>query len=451
MVAGYRVLRLLGRGAMGSVYLAQHPRLSRVVALKILHPELCADDAARSAFDREAALASQLVHPNIVTVFDRSGQADAALWLSMRHIDGGDVKTILAAASAGLPLDQVADLATDIGHALDFAHHQGVLHRDVKPANILIEHDPRHGKRALLADFGIARTLDAPLTLTSIKATFAYAAPERFTQQPVDQRADIYSLGCTVFQLLTGRLPFPYPSPQQVISAHLTERPPRPSQVREQLPTALDDVLANALAKDPDERYQSCADLVDDLRKSLQHDPPHPAVVTVPSSEIFVLDDADNDLKPTKPWDIYERAGALETLGYLDRAEALYRRAYDKDHGLSGSRLVGLLRTQKRLDEAEALCHQMIGAGKSDARTLLADVLADRGQKAEAERIYRERAKKGDTAAMIRLAHLAERRGDRAESRLWRQKLDEARAARGRKTRYDRHKQSLWSKFRDNL
>ncbi len=209
MFAGYSIERLLGSGGMGVVYLARHPRLDRKVALKVLGDTYAADAKVHAAFERESALATRLDHPNIVPIYDRCGPDDHALWLSMKYIDGGDATDLLESAPRGLAPERAVRLITDAADALDFAHRHGVLHRDVKPANLLIEHDPTGRERALLTDFGIARTLDDTVTLSAIAVTFAYAAPERFTNEPVDHRADIYSLGCTLYQLLTGAQPFP--------------------------------------------------------------------------------------------------------------------------------------------------------------------------------------------------------------------------------------------------
>lgn len=298
--AGYTIERLLGAGGMGSVYLAWHPRLDRRVALKVLHDGFGADAKARAAFEREAALAARLDHPNIVAVYDRSAPGDPALWLSMRHIQGGDTNTLLATAPGGLAAEQAVSLITDAAHALDFAHQSGVLHRDVKPANLLVDHDPRTGVRAVLTDFGIARTLDATVTLTSVAATIAYAAPERFRDETTGHRADIYSLGATFYQLLTGQPPFPRSDQIAIIAAHLTDTPAAPSSLRPDLPAGMDAVIATALAKNPADRYATCTDLADAAAHVLAHGPttregkhrghPQPLVIA-PNSDIGLLPD----------------------------------------------------------------------------------------------------------------------------------------------------------------
>ncbi|MGX1810852.1 serine/threonine-protein kinase [Nocardia sp. NPDC055321] len=269
MFEGYLIRERLGAGGMGVVYRARHPRLKRDVALKVLHEQWAHDPGTRAAFDREAALVSQLEHPNIVQVYDRSAPEEEALWLSMRHITGGDVAALLKLAPNGLPVEQVVALVTDSAHALDHAHAVGILHRDVKPANLLVENDPRHGQKAVLTDFGIARAADSATTATSIAMSLPYAAPERFTAGPVDHRADIYSLGCTMFQLFIGQVPFPRNAPIEYMTAHLTAAIPSLRTRRPDLPAFLDTVIATVLAKDPAERYSSCQELVSDLLRAI--------------------------------------------------------------------------------------------------------------------------------------------------------------------------------------
>ncbi|MEV0463104.1 serine/threonine-protein kinase [Nocardia tengchongensis] len=212
---------MIGAGGMGAVYLAEHARLQRNVGLKVLHDSFAADAAARAGFAREARLLTGLDHPNIVTVYDCSAAEDPRMWLSMRYVTGGDADQLIAAQPGGMDPERAVRLITDVAHALDHAHHHNVLHRDVKPANILIEH-PTGGERAVVTDFGIARALDATRTDTSIAATMAYAAPERFRRDiRLDGRADVYSLACTLFQMLTGQLPFMSRDVASMIAAHL--------------------------------------------------------------------------------------------------------------------------------------------------------------------------------------------------------------------------------------
>ncbi|MFE3193619.1 serine/threonine-protein kinase [Nocardia sp. NPDC059240] len=271
--SGFGIERVLGAGGMGVVYLARHPRLDRHVALKVfggaVGPAMSLDSPGRARFDREAALAARLEHPDIVPIYDRSAPGDEIPWLCMRYISGGDIAALLDSAGGRLPAPDAVRLITDAGNALDYAHRQGVLHRDVKPANILVDVSDRDGGRAVLTDFGIARAFDDTLTLTGTTATVAYAAPERFGEDPADHRADIYSLGCTFYEILTGSRPFPRSDHAAVISAHLTAPPPRPTELFPDLPPALDDVIATALAKLPADRYPNCAALADAAHRAL--------------------------------------------------------------------------------------------------------------------------------------------------------------------------------------
>ncbi|MET7771736.1 protein kinase [Nocardia sp. NPDC005366] len=266
--AGYVIERCLGTGGMGSVYLARHPRLERSVALKLMTDGYNADPKVRAAFDREVSVAARLDHPNIVAVYDRSGPEDDALWLTMRYIAGGDAGVLLDASPRGLAPEHAVRIIGDAAEALDFAHDQGVVHRDVKPANLMVEHGARGEIRALLTDFGIARTRDDTVTMSSISASFAYAAPERFSHT-ADHRSDIYSLGCTLYHLLTGMYPFPRGDQAAVIAAHLTAPPPSPRELRPELPTEFDAVIATAMAKKPDRRYPTCGALADAARDAL--------------------------------------------------------------------------------------------------------------------------------------------------------------------------------------
>ncbi|VBA61598.1 Serine/threonine-protein kinase PknF [Mycobacterium attenuatum] len=277
MFAGYTILRLLGCGGMGDVYLAQHPRLPRREALKILDNEVSADEDYRRRFIREADVASALWHPNIVRVNDR-GEFDGKLWISMDFVDGTDAASLLRNRfPAGMPGEQVAAIIGAIASALDYAHqHHQVMHRDVSPANILIAQPETDVWRILLADFGIARNIGetSGLTVTNMAiGTFPYAAPEQLAGEPIDGRADQYALAATAYHLLTGSTLFPHTNPAVVISRHLTATPPALAQTRPML-AAFDPVFAVALAKDPTDRFARCADFADALARaahSLEH------------------------------------------------------------------------------------------------------------------------------------------------------------------------------------
>lgn len=234
--AEFVIERRLGAGGMGVVYLARHPRLKRSVALKILGDTVSRDMDARGHFDREIDLVTRLEHPNIVPVYDRGTTAEGVLWVAMRFLSGGDVADLLAREGALAP-ERVLRIIGDAAAGLDHAHFHGIVHRDVKPANLLLDTDGV-GERVLVADFGIARALDATRTTSALMASFAYTAPERFRGEPSDRRADVYSLGCTLFQLLTGRTPFPAENQAAIMTAHLMTPPPRPSELRPELPAA---------------------------------------------------------------------------------------------------------------------------------------------------------------------------------------------------------------------
>lgn len=257
--AGYRIERVLGSGGMGTVYVAVHPRLPRRDALKVLAPQYSADPEFRARFIREAELAGRLDHPNIIGVYDR-GIEEERLWIAMRFMDCSDAAALVRNRTEALSLERVLHIVDSVARGLDHAHRAGILHRDVKPANILVETIPGQPDRVAITDFGIAKAAAATaLTETgSVLATIAYAAPEQLTGAAIDHRADVYSLGCTLYELLTGAKPFPRATTAAVMMAHLHEPPPRASQAIPELPSSIDDVIARALAKDPLQRYPTC-------------------------------------------------------------------------------------------------------------------------------------------------------------------------------------------------
>ena len=260
--AGYTIVRLLGSGGMGEVYLAQHPRLPRRDALKVL-PEAMTDDSEfRERFNREAELAATLFHPHIVGVHDR-GEFEGQLWIAMDYVDGTDAAQLVRDGyPAGMPEHDACAIVTAVAGALDYAHQRGLLHRDVKPANILLTHPEDGERRILLADFGVARQLAdiSGLTATNLTVgTVAYAAPEQLMGLDIDGRADQYALAATAFHLLTGLPPYQHSNPVAVISQHLNAAPPKLSDRRPDL-ASMDQVLSTALAKSPDQRYGRCRD-----------------------------------------------------------------------------------------------------------------------------------------------------------------------------------------------
>ncbi|QZH63733.1 serine/threonine-protein kinase [Mycolicibacterium farcinogenes] len=260
--AGYTIQRLLGAGGMGEVYLAQHPRLPRLDALKILSVSTTRDDEFRARFNREAELAASLWHPHIVGVHDR-GEFDGRLWISMDYVEGTDAKHLIEQHPSGMPLQDVVEIVTAVAEALDVAHERNLLHRDVKPGNILVTTPSGSARRRiLLTDFGIAREADDAdgLTETDVAiGTVAYVAPEQLTGKTLDGRADQYALAATAFHLLTGSPLFDDVSRIVQAGNHLYTPPPRLSERRRDL-AHLDAVMAKALAKQPGKRYARCLD-----------------------------------------------------------------------------------------------------------------------------------------------------------------------------------------------
>ena len=258
--AGYTILRPLGAGGMAEVYLALHPRLPRRDVIKVLAEAVTADPEFRERFNREADLAATLWHPHVVGVHDR-GEFNGHLWISMDYVEGTDASRLVKERyQDGMPIHEVCAILQAVGGALDYAHDRGLLHRDVKPANILLTHPENDERRILLADFGVARHLGniSGITETNVAVgTVAYAAPEQLTGSNIDGRADQYALAGTAFHLLTGAPPFQHSNPIAVISQHLHEDPPRLSDYRPDL-AHLDDVFLKALAKQPEDRFDRC-------------------------------------------------------------------------------------------------------------------------------------------------------------------------------------------------
>jgi ABC-type transport system substrate-binding protein len=269
VIAGFRVESLVGEGAMGAVYLAQ-TRDEGPVALKVLSPELAHDERFRQRFLRESQLASSLDHAHIVPTLT-SGEEDGLLYLAMAYIEGSDLRALLR-LEGRLEPERAIDLIEQVAEALDAAHAAGLVHRDVKPGNILLT-TRADGDDAYVCDFGLARHVTSVSSLTSDRGfigTIDYVPPEQIEGGPIDGRADVYSLGCVLFECLAGAGPFDRDSELSVVFAHLNEPPPRLSDVRPELPATFDRVFATALAKSPDDRYSSCGELVGAARAALQ-------------------------------------------------------------------------------------------------------------------------------------------------------------------------------------
>jgi serine/threonine-protein kinase len=256
---GYRIEELIGRGGMGVVYRAYDLRLKRSVAVKFVAPSLALDERFRERFARETELLMSLEHPNVVPIYD-AGDVEGRLYLAMRLVEGPDLGSLLRAEGALAPARTVA-ICAQIASALDAAHARGLVHRDVKPSNVLLD----GSEHVYLADFGLTRSLGHPIGESGEErsiGTPAYLAPEQLEGMAVDGRADVYSLGCVLYECLTGERVFPRDSRLAEAWAHLEEEPPRASRTGRSLPEQADRVISRALAKDPAERYPTCCALV---------------------------------------------------------------------------------------------------------------------------------------------------------------------------------------------
>ena len=273
----YRLIELLGRGGMGEVWKAYDTTMKRVVAMKVLPPNFADDEQYQVRFRREAHAAAGLDEPHIVPIHD-FGEIDERLFVTMRLIDGKTVQQLLA--DGALAPERAVSIVEQIASALGAAHGVGLIHRDVKPANILVTPDDF----AYLIDFGIARAADET-KLTSTGATIgtvAYMAPERFTSDRADARSDIYALTCVLYECLTGTQPFPGESMERQITGHLYQEPPRPSMAQPGIAPQMDQVIAVGMAKDPEQRYATTRDLAAAARAALAGQPFAAPVVAGP-------------------------------------------------------------------------------------------------------------------------------------------------------------------------
>src|SRR6187397_1915110 len=256
----YRIVRKLGSGGMANVYLAEDEDLGRRVAIKILNERYANDDLFIERFRREAKSAAALSHPNIVSVYDR-GEAEGTYYIAMEVIEGRSLKELIMTRGP-LPIAQALAYSHEMLEALRFAHRHGIIHRDIKPHNILI------GERLKVTDFGIARAGASQMTEAgSIMGTAQYLSPEQAKGAPVDQTSDLYSVGVVLYELLTGVVPFSGDTPVEIAMKHLSTVPEPPSAKRADVPRDLDLVVMRALAKDPSERYQSAEEMEADLRR----------------------------------------------------------------------------------------------------------------------------------------------------------------------------------------
>ena len=270
--AGYRLRSVLGRGGMSVVYQADHPRLGSVIALKVLAPELATDDAFRARFLDESRIAASLNHPNVIPIYD-TGSSAGLLYIAMRYVSGTDMRQMIKRRGQFVPSTALF-LLGQAARALDAAHRQGLVHRDVKPGNLLVERgsdddDPDH---VYLTDLGITKRARSRTGLTAtgqLLGTIDYVAPEQIRGMSVLGLADQYSLGCVLYECLTGQVPFEKDLDAAIIWAHVEESPTMPTVLRPELPTAVDEVFARVLAKQPADRYGSCREFIDAARAAL--------------------------------------------------------------------------------------------------------------------------------------------------------------------------------------
>jgi len=270
VVAGYRLEAQVGAGGMAVVFRARDERLGRPVALKILAPGLASDPAFRRRFIAESRAAAAVDDPHIIPIYE-AGEAEGALFIAMRFVQGGDLRHVLAREGA-LPPARAAEFLSPVASALDAAHAAGLVHRDVKPANVLVDERIGRPDHVYLSDFGVSKGAAASVSLTGagvFLGTPDYSAPEQIQGRPVDGRADQYALACVAYQLLTGEAPFERDQGMAILLAHLSEPPPSLAVRRPDLPVAADMVLTRALAKVPEKRFDSCADFAAALRAAL--------------------------------------------------------------------------------------------------------------------------------------------------------------------------------------
>ena len=284
-VAGYLLEKLVGVGGMAAVYRARDERLGRVVALKLL----AGDEVVRKRFVREARAVAAVDHPHIIPVYE-AGEAEGVLFIAMRFVAGDDLRVVVGREGALRPR-RAAAFISPVASALDAAHAAGLVHRDVKPANMLVDVGPGRPEHVYLSDFGVARGMLSSSGLTragQFLGTPDYAAPEQISGRDVDGRADQYALACVAYTLLSGSVLFRREVPMAVLYAHLSVPPPRLTAVRPELPGAVNEVLATALSKEPEDRYGSCGDFADALREALglePYDPSRPPSARAPATQ----------------------------------------------------------------------------------------------------------------------------------------------------------------------
>ena len=314
-VAGYLLESQIGAGGMAVVFRARDERLGRMVALKVLAPGLAADDAFRQRFIRESHAAAAVDDPHIIPVYE-AGESGGVLFIAMRLVVGGDLRSVML-REGPLPADRAATLLSPVASALDAAHGAGLVHRDVKPANVLVDARPGRPEHVYLSDFGLSKRAAAAAGLTGsgqFMGTAEYAAPEQINGRPVDGKADQYALACVTFEALTGSAPFARPEPMAVLWAHLSERPPSLAMLRPDLSGGVDRILARALAKEPHHRYESCLEFTDELRSAFGLAPYEATASSGPRTQMKVTgQDAKPESDTAPPADDPAAADATRT------------------------------------------------------------------------------------------------------------------------------------------
>ncbi len=307
-IGGYKILEVLGRGGMSVVYLAEDGVLKRKVALKLLAPQLSADERFRERFVRESQLAASLDHPNVIPIYE-AGEAEGYLFIAMRYVDGTDLREPIRASGALSP-ERTLAILRQVAAALDAAHRRGLVHRDVKPGNVLIARSDTVDEAGpvYLSDFGLTKRASSLSGITGTGqfiGTLDYAAPEQFEAGGLDARTDVYSLGALLFECLTGHPPFRRGNDASLMHAHLSEPPPLVTHERGELPSAIDAVVVRAMAKDPADRYRSAGELAAEAAEAL--DPGTAGVVL----RTFVIADVRGAV-PSGRGQADERAGEVE-------------------------------------------------------------------------------------------------------------------------------------------
>jgi hypothetical protein len=326
-IAGYTIESVAGQGGMGVVYRARDANLDRLVALKVIAPDLAKDEDFRGRFKRESRLAAAIEHPNVIPIYE-AGESDGVLYISMRFVDGTDLRSVLQRQGRFEPV-RAARFVAQVAAALDAAHAHGLVHRDVKPANVLLAADDH----VYLTDFGLTKRAASESAMTKtgqFVGTVDYVAPEQVEGGRVDARTDVYALACVLYHLLTGQVPFDKPSEMAKLFAHVNEPPPAASDAVPGLPAELDDVIRRGMAKDPAERFQSAGDLgraalaaaesrqVAEPERSVARGEAAPTELgSAPAAALAAAAPAPAPTRSRRPWLIGGGAAALVAIGVV--------------------------------------------------------------------------------------------------------------------------------------